>query len=191
MAGKLAGSVLGPFLLGRFRALAGPAGPADPRRNIKGGTLPTNLTKKRGDVAEITITASGLASGSARQSAAYVPAEPIDDVEIRIRTQTASGTLGANPEVRVFLPASVDGTNYDGTGVTGLDAPISIANPTNFRMADAIQTPTAATPYEKTFSVKAVLGFLPAAFSVVLENGTGLALGTTTVQAVPVYYQSL
>lgn len=135
-----------------------------------------------GTSTSITITLASLASGSSRESAAVDNTTNLFlDALVYLAIPLATGTPAGDKAIYVYAAGSEDGTNY-GDNATGSDAAITLRSPTNLRLIGVINTPDsgAVTYKSHPISVAAAFGgFLPRKWSIIVQNATGLALGTT------------
>ncbi len=159
----------------------------------------TNNLIAYGGGAQIACTLTSLASGSARESAVQSNASnKYFDYLVAVTFTIASGTPStANPAVNIYASGSVDGTIWPiiqgsggatvttGTGDSSAGA-LSVSVLTQLKLLGtfAIQTTTSAG--ERTFRTQAYSiargfdGTLPVAFSVLVENITGVVFSTST-----------
>lgn len=155
-----------------------------------------------GSFTAFTCTLTGLASGSARQSAIVDNTTTLAlDYLIGGGFKTASGSLGSNPAVNIWVFALADGTNYGGTGsgntLGGGDAAFTMpSNTGNLRLAASVVINTAASPeYCDPVSVASLFnGEMPQKFGIIVQNLSGLALDATTpgnVDYQPINLQSV
>ena len=116
----------------------------------------------------LTITLNSLASGS------YADSNVIDnttdkalDALVQVWATTASGTLGSNPNVSVYVMGSADGTNFPDAG--------------NLRLLDSITITTAAAlaAIDPTAIAQLYGGQMPPYWKIRVYNNTGLALGAS------------
>jgi hypothetical protein len=133
----------------------------------------------------ITITASTLATGAARESAAVTTDTTLNVNDYRVfvkPTNDATGPSGSKA-VFVWVAISDDGTNWTGNA-TGLDAAITLDSPHQFQLGVAISFPSASIARGGSFSLKAACGgSLPKAWSIIIENRIGGAFTALTVAA--------
>ena len=129
--------------------------------------------------AAITITTNSLASTSARQGTAVDnTSNDYLDCLLGGSFKTATGSLGTNPVVNVWLFALTDGTNYSG-GASGSDASYTMPTSTgNLVLFDVVPVNTAGTvEYMPPKSVASAFGgVVPPKWGVIVQNLTGLAL---------------
>lgn len=126
----------------------------------------------------LTVTGlSTLANGTYVASSVYTcnSNKPIDViVEVAVAT---TNTPGVNKQVVVFLQESLDGTNYRSgptSGTTTMDEP-------NLLPMGTVPLASSATTETATFSVFAILGYVPYSFKVILKNDCNVALTGGTV----------
>jgi hypothetical protein len=146
--------------------------------------------------ATVACTLTSLASGSTRESNVRSNSTNLNfDDHVAVTFTIASGTPGAGYAVNVYANGSVDGTLWpivmNGTGAaiaTGAgDASFgAIGVPQNVKLVGSYGISTATSSAERTFrtppfSVAAAFGgALPAAYSIMVENQTGVALSSST-----------
>jgi hypothetical protein len=136
-----------------------------------------------GTTTAITITASSLASGSARECTAIDNSSNLfQDAMVYGAIGLASGTPGSDKAIYIWFYGSEDGTNYT-DNVTGSDAAVTMRSPTNLRGPFTVLTPdSGALTYKFVVpSVNRYFGglFLPRKWGFVIQNQTNLALSTT------------
>lgn len=137
--------------------------------------------------ATVTITAGTLASASARESAAQTTdtSSNVNDIRVIVSAGIGGGVLAGNKAVYLWIATSEDaGTTWTGNA-TGSDAAITLDSPNQFNLGGAIAFAAQSTTRGASFSLKAACGgSLPAKWSVIVENQTGIALSSCTVKAV-------
>ncbi len=164
------------------------------------GDIPISATKNYeaySGSATIACTQTSLASGSTRESAvrSNTTALNLDD-QIAVTFTIASGSPStAGPSVNIYANGSVDGTLWPilqltsgatvGTGAG--DASVgALGTPPNLKLIGSFGLQTTTSSAERTFrtqpfSVAAAFGgALPSAYSIMLENSTGVAFSTST-----------
>ena len=122
-----------------------------------------------------SLTASGL---STLANATYVASNAYDcqandpvDVLIEVELATTNTPAG-NKQARVYVQASLDGTNFESgptSGTTTTDEP-------DLSFLGVVPMNTATTTHRKVFSLFEALGFIPADFKVIVFNDLGVAL---------------
>jgi hypothetical protein len=125
---------------------------------------------------------TGLANGSARQSAAVDNSTNVfQDALVFVKVKTGASGVTATGTVNVYAVATADGGTTYTDGATGSDAAITMAVPPNARLIGVINAVANATTYSGgPFSVAAAFGgVLPDHWAIVIENKTGGALDTT------------
>lgn len=132
-----------------------------------------SVTLVQGARTSLTCTdLSTAASGSYKTSNAYQPAtnDPVDVIiELEIAT---TNTPSGNKQCVVFLVESLDGTNYREPNT------ITTTNEHALLPLGVVPIPTTANTERGTFSIAAVLGYVPQYFKVVVKNDLGVALTT-------------
>lgn len=105
-------------------------------------------------------------------------AEGADDVQVTVYvTMTTAGT--PTGYVDVYVLTSVDGTTYSGdTSYSGTAAAYTLgaAGSPNPRWAGSIKPHANTNKYACEFSLRSVLGYVPAFFAVVVVNNSAIAL---------------
>jgi hypothetical protein len=135
----------------------------------------------------LTVSLNSLASASARQSAVVDNSSNLYlDILLGGGFKTASGSLGSNPNISIYVSALSDGTNYGGSygsnTLGGGDAAFTMpTNTGNLKLASVVPINVAAsTEYMEPVSISALFGgTLPSRFCVVFQNNTGLALDSS------------
>lgn len=134
----------------------------------------------------VTITATTLATGSARQSTAVSTAttQNMNDVRIYVKATAAAGTPTGSKAVFVWVATSEDnGSNYTGNA-TGSDSAITLDSPHQFNLGCVIPFPTTTLTRGGSFSLKAACGgSLPQKWSIIVENQIGFAFTAFTIYA--------
>jgi hypothetical protein len=131
----------------------------------------------------ITITASTLASGSARQSDAVTSDTAVNLVDYRIyvKPTSASGTPTGSKAVFVWVAISDDTSNWTGNA-TGSDSAITLDSPHQFALGCVIPFPTSAITRGGSFSLRAACGgTIPNKWAIIIENQIGFAFTALTV----------
>lgn len=142
------------------------------------------LKQAWGTVRDFTLTLASLASSATAGREATAVTTNTDDCidyicQVGVKLQT--GTPANDKAVYVYVYGSVDGTNYT-DNATGSDAAITLRDPTNLRLACVIPCPdSGGLTYESSpFSIAALFGgILPAKWSIVVRNYTGVTLSAT------------
>lgn len=148
--------------------------------------------------AAITCTLTTLAAGSARESAvvANTAAPECFDYLVELTFTIASGSPStSNPVVNVYANGSMDavlwpiiqlsagGTYQTGGGDSSVGA---LGNPPNVRLIGSFGLATTTSSGERTFRTQplsvaqAFGGLAPAAFSLIVENQSGVAFSSST-----------
>jgi len=140
----------------------------------------TVLTHYNGQGTSITCTLNSLANGSARQSTDVDNTSNLyDDYLLTGKFKSASGSLGSNPRVDLYLSATENGTDWI-DGATGSDAAFTMPMTPNLRYLGSVYISTAATATTDVFSIsRAFGGNIPPKWSVICVNNTGLALDSS------------
>ncbi len=144
--------------------------------------------------ATIACTQTSLATNSTRESAVRSnTGNKYLDEQVAVTFTIASGSPATNnPQVNVWINGSVDGTLWPiiqltsgapfatGTG----DVSVGIVG-ANLRLLGAIGIQTTTSSGERTFrshpfSVAGAFGAMPAAYSIMVENQTGVAFSSST-----------
>jgi hypothetical protein len=126
----------------------------------------------------ITITLNGLAAGAAREGLALDNTGNVYlDALLRAHLNFAAGTPSDLSRVNFYAAGSVDGTNYT-DNATGVDAGLTMRALPNLPLLGWLNVPAGAGAYEAVFGsiAQAFGGVLPAKWSIVVENRSGLAL---------------
>ncbi len=145
----------------------------------------TNI--KYASATSLTITLNSLSNSSARQSAVLDNSSNLYlDVLIGGGFKTASGTLGTNPAVVIWVSGLTDGTNYGGSNgsntLGGGDASFTMPSNTGnlVLLAQVPINAAAATEYMEPRSLASAFGgTLPQKVVVVVQNSTGLSLDSS------------
>jgi hypothetical protein len=146
----------------------------------------------------ITCTLPSLAIGSTRESNVVdnTTNKFLDDL-IAVTFTIASGTpTTAGPAINVYAAGSVDGTLFPITQLSS-GAPYStgagdasvgaLGTPANLRLVGVFGLQTTTSSGERTFRTEpmsvaqAFGGVLPAKYSILIENQTGVVFSTSTV----------
>lgn len=147
--------------------------------------------------ATLACTQTSLASGSARESGTQSnTTNDYLDYLVQVTFTIASGSPStAAPSFNVYANASVDGSTWpileNSTGGTrqtgGGDAAAgALGNPSNLVLIGVFGLQTTTSSGERTFRTQpfsvaqAFGGSLPPAFSIIVENQTGVALSAST-----------
>jgi hypothetical protein len=132
-----------------------------------------------GSSTAITITLASLATGSARQSAAWDWSQWLD-ILISLRLQGGASGVAATGVVDVYVFATTDSTNYTGSAGAS-DAAITLLAPTDLIfLGRSFLNGNAQIRKEGPWSLASVFGgTLPASGGIVLVNATGAALDAT------------
>jgi hypothetical protein len=136
-----------------------------------------------GGIQPISITLASLASAASagRESVAIDNSANLYlDALVQVKVTLIAGTIGGDQAVYVYVAGSSDGTIWP-DAVTGLDAIITINNPTQLRLGTVIYTPTQSLAYiSSPFSVASLFGgVMPMKWSIVVRNFSGIALSGT------------
>lgn len=126
-----------------------------------------------GSRTSLTVTGLGtLASGTYVASSAYnCTSNDPEDVIVEVEVATTNTPAG-NRQVLVFLQESLDGTNFRSGPTSGTSA----TDEPNLLQAMAIPMNSASVTQRATFSVRNLLGYVPAQFRIVVKNDLGVAL---------------
>lgn len=152
-----------------------------------------------GTPTSLSITAGGLASASARASAAVNTSTTanITSILLDVTILTTAIAPAGNKQVVVYGYMSVDGTNFLGASSTvdnvdGTDKALTaIGSPTNLVYLGTVQLNqgAVAATIRETFVISNNFGCIPPKWGIVLYNDAGTALGATvTAQYREVYY---
>lgn len=175
--------------------------------------MATTNQVKYGSPAQVTCGIASLASGSARESAVVTnTASPLAfDYEVGLTFTIKSGSPSTSgPTVNVWGNGSVDGTLWPiiqlssgATVATGAgDASVgALGSPPNLALIGSFGIQTTTSSGERTFRTQPyslAQGFAgcPQAFSLIIDNETGVAFSTSTVttanylQVTPTYSSS-
>lgn len=161
--------------------------------------MTTIIKPSYGTTTAITITLNSLANNSGRQATLVDNSTTLaDDYIIDGSFKTASGTLGTNPALNIFISASFDGTNYGGAYGTntlgGGDAAFTVPSNTSdlglLRVVPILNS--AETEYFNGASVASLFnGICPKKFVVIVQNVTGLSLDSSaggTINYTPIQW---
>ena len=167
--------------------------------------MATTVYPITGSEVTLTLNPDALASGSSRMSTVidFTSAQggqtnAPDDAEFAFLVQTASGSLGTNPNVTFYAAPLATGTNYT-DGAAGPDGaftpPIS---PNSVPIAVVAISAAATATYDGGVRLAACFGgALPSKVVIWMTNNSGLALGGTSgnhtdnaVSFRPLQYQS-
>lgn len=99
------------------------------------------------------------------------------DVIVEVGATTTNTPSGTSPQIVAFIQESLDGTNFRSGPTSGT----TTTRERNLKWLGVLPMTTASTPELATFSVFAVLGYVPKKFYVVLKNEVGVALTACTV----------
>lgn len=138
----------------------------------------------------ITITATTLASGAARQSTSVATDNTlnVDDYRINVKAAIAAGTPAGSKAVFVWVFTSNDGTNWDGNAGAS-DAAITLDSPHQFTLGTVIPFPASTLTRQGSFSLKAACGgSIPESWGIIIENQVGFAFTSCTVTCDKIYY---
>ncbi len=162
----------------------------------------------------LACTQTSLASGSTRETGTYVNSSTANqnmDVQVALTFTMASGTPSTTaPAVNIYANGSIDATIWPiiqlsggGTFQTGGgDASVgALGTSQNVRLIGSFGLQTTTSSGERTFrtqpfSVASAFGALPEAFSLMVENSTGVVLSASTattaqlVEIMPIYTTS-
>lgn len=134
-----------------------------------------------------SLLSTGLNSLASSSTAGYASAEVDltttypDDVLVAC---TYKMTTSGSPTgfVETYVITSLDGTTYSGdTTYSGSAAAYTLgaAGSANLRLACLVKAHANTNAYQGEFSLKSVLGYVPAFFAIVVVNNTGIALHTS------------
>jgi hypothetical protein len=139
--------------------------------------------------ASMTITATSLAAGNARSSAAVTPdvTKNIAAILLTVNVQTTSTAPSGSKRVNVYGYMSEDGTTYQGAGSTvdnvdGTDKALTaLGVPSNLVLLGTIELNqgAVATSVRGVFEVTQKFGCVPRKWGIVLYNDAGTSLGAT------------
>lgn len=148
--------------------------------------------------AQLTCTLTSLASGSTRESVTKANPSTTGDFDslVSLTFTMLSGTPGTNnPSVNIYVGGSVDATLWPiiqlssgAAKATGAgDASIgALGTPPNLTLIGVFGIQTTTSSGERTYRTEAYSvaaafgGSMPPAFSIFVENQTGLAFSTST-----------
>lgn len=137
----------------------------------------------------LTISLNSLANGT------YVAATAVDlhaavgavtaPTDVVVELEATPGTVSGNKQAKVFVQASMDGTNF-GTGPT---SGTTTTDEPNLHYIGPLPLGSSSTLQRKAFSLLAALGFVPYAFKLVVFNDSGAAFAGSGCAAyyTPVY----
>lgn len=131
----------------------------------------------------ITITLASMVSGAAQESTVVDnSADPYIDCLVQLKVKLVTGTPGGEKAVYVFVYGSEDGADLT-DNVTGVDAVISLRQPTNLRLLGVIHTPDSGglTYASHPMSLLSAFGGLviPRKWGIVVWNLSGLTFDGT------------
>ncbi len=131
----------------------------------------------------ITLTLTSLATVSAREATAVDNTSDLFfDAYVMVKTKTATGTIGADPYLYLYVVGSNDGGTTWPDPVTGSDAAITAGLNAKARLLGAVNLAAASTAYKGgPFSVLAAFGgvAIPQKWSLIALNNTGVSLSAT------------
>jgi hypothetical protein len=144
----------------------------------------------------VTCTMTSLANGSARDSAVIDNSANLflDDAITCTFTIISGSPSTSGASVNFYVAASPDGTLFPkvqlATGATyqtgaGDAATGALGSPNNLRLIGTFGLQSTTSAGERTFttepmSIMQALGYLPKKYSIVVENGTGVAFSAST-----------
>lgn len=131
----------------------------------------------------LTITLTSLASSATagRESTAVDNGTTLYlDALVQVKTKLAAGTPANDKAIYVYAYGSVDGTTFPDT-VTGVNAAITLNDPTQLRLIGVINATTSAQVClsEPMSVAQAFGGILPETWGIVVRNYSGVALSST------------
>jgi hypothetical protein len=138
-------------------------------------------TKYGANAQTITVTLASLASASARESTAIDNRTDLFlDALVFVQVKFANTAVGTDPFVYVYVAGTVDdGTTWP-DAVTGSDAAITLDATPNVRLLGAVFAVQNTTKKSGPWSVaQAFGGAMPAKWSIVIKNNSGIALTST------------
>ena len=131
----------------------------------------------------ITCTLTSLASGSAREATAVDNTTNLYvDAYVMVKTKTATGTIGTDPYMYLYVVGTDDSGTTWPDPVTGTDAAITPTLNTKAYLLGAVNLAAQSTAYTAgPFSVLSAYGgvALPDKWSIVALNNCGVALSST------------
>lgn len=155
--------------------------------------MANNIKEVLAAATQINAGADGLAASSTVGRASDVVDNTTNlyrDALVGGQVKASNSALGANPCIKLYVYALVDGTNYT-DGATGSSASLTRTDPPNLIPLGTINVPAQNTTYTfGPFSVAAAFGgSLPPKWGLFVENDTGVALaGTATQDVVNKFY---
>lgn len=122
-----------------------------------------------------TAQSSGIAtlvngSYTATSSISTTTNQPVD-VVVEVEAAT-TGAVASPFQLSVFLQESLDGTNFRSGPVSGS----TTTDEPDLLLLGTIPMNTNTTTHRGSFSIFQALGYVPAAYKVVVKNGAGAAL---------------
>ncbi len=135
-----------------------------------------------GTTTAFPLTLASLASSATagRESTAVSNTTNLfQDALVYVKAVLQAGTPANDKAVYVYAYGSLDGTNFP-DAVTGVNAAITLNDPTQLRLIGVLNAPTSAGTFDGTYSVaQAFGGVLPPSWGIVVRNYTGIALHAT------------
>lgn len=150
--------------------------------------MATTIKTQYGTEAQaITCTLASLANGASRESTKV--SNLVDlflDILVTVRITLANGgTIGSDKKVYVYAYGTVDdATPVFPDKVTGVDAAITLDNPTQLKLIGVIECAAYVTASVVTFTseplsvAQAFGGIVPEKWGIVVENKTNIAFTT-------------
>ncbi len=135
-----------------------------------------------------TITLASLASGSARESVAYVATvggTAYDDYMLQLSVGITTPTSAGSKAVYIWFAGSADGSNYS-EPATGADAAITIGTNHNLLGPFTVAINVGTLFYDVCIGSVAQYfgGIIPKKWNIIIENQAGAGFGSTEGQFV-------
>lgn len=134
-----------------------------------------------GGLAPVNVNLVSLASAAAQGSDA-IDNSPNSflDAQLTLLINVATGSPSGSKVINIYGYRSIDGTNYD-DAATGTAGSVTVGSPTNLVLLESINVAAGNKTYSKQIAslAKSFGGVLPIKWGIVVENQTGLALGTS------------
>lgn len=134
----------------------------------------TTQTLPHSTGAAYTITLDSLANVTYVASSA-VDLSATDPVDVLVEVEVTPGTVSGNKQLKVFVQASLDGTDYS----TGPTSGTTTTDELNLYFLGSLPLNTNATLQRKAFSMVEKIGFVPAKHTLVVFNDSGAALASS------------
>lgn len=155
----------------------------------------TTLAQFFGTSTAMTMDSTSWTTGKVNSSDGVNVAglSPIpDDIQITVDFVMPSGSPAAQKSVNVFIAVSEDGTHYsDNDLYSGShNQQASLRSPTNFLGPFQIVAGTASITVYQSFSLLALIGFIPRKFGILCENQTNLTPTSLAASYTPITYTS-